>query len=118
MNKRATSVARSSSTETYRQRLIEKRDQVVSGLGVKFDTIAKMGRIAEEDQAQLSHDEFVMRELRLITSRLAAARYETFAALTCASTMRTTSDLPTAPTRCSTTFPSLNSSKVGMPRML
>jgi len=59
MNKRATSVARSSSTETYRQRLIEKRDQVVSGLGVKFDTIAKMGRIAEEDQAQLSHDEFV-----------------------------------------------------------
>ncbi|HUE23532.1 MAG TPA: TraR/DksA family transcriptional regulator [Bryobacteraceae bacterium] len=49
----------SNSTETYRQMLIEKRDRVVSGLGAKFDTIAKMGRVAEEDQAQLSHDEFV-----------------------------------------------------------
>jgi DnaK suppressor protein len=59
MNKRATSAVLSNSTETYRQMLLEKREQVVSGLGVKFDTIAKMGRVAEEDQAQLSHDEFV-----------------------------------------------------------
>jgi len=59
MNKRASSVALSNSIETYRQMLIEKREQVVSGMGVKFDTIAKMGRVAEEDQAQLSHDEFV-----------------------------------------------------------
>ena len=59
MNKRASSVALSNSIETYRRMLIEKREQVVSGLGVKFDTLAKMGRIAEEDQAQLSHDEFV-----------------------------------------------------------
>jgi len=59
MNKRASSAALSNSTETYRQMLIEKREQVVSGLGVKFDTIARMGRVAEEDQAQLSHDEFV-----------------------------------------------------------
>src|SRR5207249_2422120 len=28
-------------------------------LGIKFDTLAKMGRVAEEDQAQLSHDEFI-----------------------------------------------------------
>jgi len=59
MNKRASSVALSNSIETYRRMLIEKREQVVSGLGVKFDTLAKMGRVAEEDQAQLSHDEFV-----------------------------------------------------------
>ena len=59
MNKRETSAVLSNSTETYRQMLLEKRGQVVSGLGVKFDTIAKMGRVAEEDQAQLSHDEFV-----------------------------------------------------------
>jgi len=39
--------------------LLDRREQVVSGLGVKFDTLAKMGRVAEEDQAQLSHDEFV-----------------------------------------------------------
>jgi DnaK suppressor protein len=59
MNKRASSVALLDSTETYRQMLIEKRERVISGMGVKFDTIAKMGRVAEEDQAQLSHDEFV-----------------------------------------------------------
>ena len=59
MNKRGSSAVLSNSTETYRQMLIEKRDRVVSGLGAKFDTIAKMGRVAEEDQAQLLHDEFV-----------------------------------------------------------
>jgi DnaK suppressor protein len=43
----------------YRRMLLEKRDRVVSGLGVKFDTLARMGRVAEDDQAQISHDEFV-----------------------------------------------------------
>ena len=43
----------------YRQMLLEKRERVMAGLGMKFDTIAKMGRVAEEDQAQMSHDEFV-----------------------------------------------------------
>ena len=59
MQKRATGTMPSNSTEQYRQMLIDRREQVVSGLGVKFDTMAKMGRVAEEDQAQLSHDEFV-----------------------------------------------------------
>ncbi len=43
----------------YRKVLLEKRQQVMAGLGIKFDTLAKMGRVAEEDQAQLSHDEFI-----------------------------------------------------------
>jgi DnaK suppressor protein len=43
----------------YRKMLLEKRQQAAEGLGIKFDTLAKMGRIAEEDQAQVSHDEFV-----------------------------------------------------------
>ncbi len=43
----------------YRGMLLEKRAQVLTALGVKFDTIARMGRVAEEDQAQISHDEFV-----------------------------------------------------------
>jgi len=43
----------------YERMLLEKREQVMAGLGIKFDTIAKMGRVAEEDQAQMSHDEFV-----------------------------------------------------------
>ena len=43
----------------YRQMLLEKRKDVLSGLEIKFDTLAKMGRVAEEDQAQITHDEFV-----------------------------------------------------------
>ncbi|MBZ5725200.1 MAG: TraR/DksA family transcriptional regulator [Acidobacteriia bacterium] len=42
-----------------RKTLLEKRQDVMAGLGIKFDTMAKIGRVAEEDQAQLSHDEFV-----------------------------------------------------------
>ena len=59
MNNRTNGAVLPSSTETYRQMLLERRAEVVCGLGVKFDTLAKMGRVAEEDQAQLSHDEFV-----------------------------------------------------------
>jgi DnaK suppressor protein len=45
--------------ETYRRMLLDRRREVVSGMSGKFDTLAKMGRVAEDDQAQLSHDEFV-----------------------------------------------------------
>jgi DnaK suppressor protein len=45
--------------EIYRQMLLDRRQQVLSGLGGKFDARAKMGRVAEDDQAQISHDEFV-----------------------------------------------------------
>jgi DnaK suppressor protein len=45
--------------QAHRQSLLEKRQAVLSGLGIKFDTLARMGRVAEEDQAQMSHDEFV-----------------------------------------------------------
>jgi DnaK suppressor protein len=47
------------SNQDYRRMLLEKREEVLAGLGIKFDTLAKMGRVAEEDQAQISHDEFV-----------------------------------------------------------
>ena len=43
----------------YREMLLAKREEVLSGLGIKFDTLARMGRVAEEDQAQITHDEFV-----------------------------------------------------------
>ncbi len=43
----------------YRDMLLNKRHEVLAGLGVKFDTLARMGRVAEEDQAQVTHDEFV-----------------------------------------------------------
>lgn len=45
--------------EPYRQILLAKRAQFLSGLGTKFDTMARLGRVAEDDQAQISHDEFV-----------------------------------------------------------
>jgi len=45
--------------EFYRRMLLDRRKQVLAGLGGKFDTLARMGRVAEDDQAQISHDEFV-----------------------------------------------------------
>ncbi|HJT88062.1 MAG TPA: TraR/DksA C4-type zinc finger protein [Bryobacteraceae bacterium] len=52
--------------ESYRLRLMERRKEVLSGLGMKFDTLASMGRVAEDDQAQISHDEFVSLHLNRI----------------------------------------------------
>jgi len=43
----------------YREMLREKRAEVLSGLGIKFDTLASMGRVAEDDQAQFLNDESV-----------------------------------------------------------
>jgi len=34
--------------QEHREKLLEKRSSVLSGLGVKFDTVARMGRVAEE----------------------------------------------------------------------
>ena len=59
MSKRASSAEPSGSTELFQKMLLEKRAKVLAGLGVKFDTMASMGRVAEEDQAQISHDEFI-----------------------------------------------------------
>ena len=47
----------------YQAALLKMKSEVMSNLGNKFDTIASMGRVNEEDQAQLSHDEFL--QLRL-----------------------------------------------------
>jgi hypothetical protein len=43
----------------YRQMLLNKRQQFRAGLGVRFDAMARLGRMAEDEQAQISHDEFV-----------------------------------------------------------
>jgi DnaK suppressor protein len=45
--------------ESYRCALLARKAEVLSNLGVKFDTLAAMGRVAEEDQAQVSHDEYI-----------------------------------------------------------
>lgn len=54
------------SNQAYRQQLVEKRGEVMTTLGMKFDTLARMGRVAEEDQAQITHDEFVSLRLNSI----------------------------------------------------
>jgi len=52
--------------QAYRQQLVAKRAEVLSTLGIKFDTLARMGRVAEEDQAQITYDEFVSLRLNSI----------------------------------------------------
>jgi len=67
-----------SDRDGHRARLLEKRASVLSGMGTKFDSLARMGRVSEDDQAQISHDEFVSlrmngldyRQLRLVEEAL------------------------------------------------
>ena len=67
-----------SACDGHRAMLLEKRASVLSGLGTRFDTLACMGRVAEDDQGQISHDEFVSlrmngldyRQLRLVEEAL------------------------------------------------
>jgi DnaK suppressor protein len=54
------------SQDQYRRMLEEKRAAVMASLGSKFDTLARLGRVAEDDQAQISHDEFVSLRLNSI----------------------------------------------------
>lgn len=43
----------------YRDILLQNRQDVLSSLGLTFDCLAQFGRVAEEDQAKITHDEFV-----------------------------------------------------------
>ena len=52
--------------QTHRSVLLARRAELLSNLGVKFDTVAAMGRVAEEDQAQVSHDEFISLSLNIL----------------------------------------------------
>ena len=45
--------------ESYRLELQEKRDRVLETLGVRCETLAGMDHVAEDDRAQISHDEFI-----------------------------------------------------------
>ena len=57
--KKLAAAAPVSSNAACKRILEEKRRSLLSGLGVKFDTLANMGRVAEDDQAQISHEEFI-----------------------------------------------------------
>jgi len=45
--------------EEYRRTLLGKKAELLPSLGKKFDHLASMGRVAEEDQASVSHEEFI-----------------------------------------------------------
>lgn len=47
----------------YKRILMERRKAVLAEMGMKCDTLAAAGRVAEEDQAALSHDEFITSHL-------------------------------------------------------
>lgn len=47
-------------TDEFRKLLVARKAELTGNLeDVRFDTIARMGRVAEEDQAQMSHEEFI-----------------------------------------------------------
>ncbi len=57
---------RGRSGDTYRCMLLARRAELLSNLGVKFDGLATIGRVAEEDQAQLFHDQFISLSLNTL----------------------------------------------------
>jgi DnaK suppressor protein len=52
-------VAERHTNNDYRRILLERRQEVLRGLNTRFDTLASMGPIAEDDRAQISHSEFL-----------------------------------------------------------
>jgi DnaK suppressor protein len=73
--------------ERYRKLLADKHAELLASLGeTRFDTLSHLGRIAEEDQAMLSHEEFIglsrnsmdfgnLRQVEAALARIAAGAY-------------------------------------------
>jgi DnaK suppressor protein len=51
--------AQNSPTPDFRQMLLAKRAQVLAGLSAQYEGTARLGRVAEDDQAQICHEEFI-----------------------------------------------------------
>lgn len=43
----------------YQRSLARRREEILAGMGAQFDSTPRFGHVAEDDQAQLSHDEFI-----------------------------------------------------------
>ena len=52
--------------QSYRERLTQEKSHVLSSLGIKYDSLAQSGRVADEDQAQITHEEFVSMRINLL----------------------------------------------------
>jgi DnaK suppressor protein len=55
----STGERRASQAPGYRTLLLERRASVLASMGVKSSGLAREGRLANDDEAQRSHDEFV-----------------------------------------------------------
>lgn len=44
---------------SFRQTLSQQRSELLSGLGLKLDALASSGRVSEEDQATITHEEYI-----------------------------------------------------------
>ena len=60
---------RAATLEDHHTALLKMKSAVLLNLGIKFDTIASMGRINEEDQAQYSNDEYLQLRLNALEYR-------------------------------------------------
>jgi DnaK suppressor protein len=45
--------------KSFRQTLSHERSQLLSSLGLKLDALASSGRVSEEDQATITHEEYI-----------------------------------------------------------
>jgi DnaK suppressor protein len=45
--------------KAYQGSLAQRREEILAGMGTQLDRTARNGQVAEDDQAQLSHDEFI-----------------------------------------------------------
>ena len=63
---KAFSKPRAVAAPDFRAALLKMKSEAMANPGIKFDTIASMGRVNEEDQAQLSHDEFLKLKLNAL----------------------------------------------------
>jgi DnaK suppressor protein len=48
-----------SNLQEFRQTLTLQRAEVMASLGIRFDGLSSLGRVSEEDQATVTHEEFI-----------------------------------------------------------
>ena len=50
--------------EAYRQLLLAKRAELLAGRGELSPTLAELGRVAEDDEAPILHDQFISLQVK------------------------------------------------------
>lgn len=77
-----------SDLQNFREALASHRAELLSSLGVRYDGLSSQGRVSEEDQANVTHEEFIsmarnriehekLKQLNLALQRLQDGDYGT-----------------------------------------